>query len=220
MGAKCISVLITIIKDQKLNNRSRILAAKILGKLSIRQLRDIIPDIIDSEIKKANFYFYFGNKVSSIYPLYELPLLKNELLASYRSIIDFILHLLGSASPIEDVTLVIKALHSKNAKNKAHAIETLEKNITNKIYNKISNFIEDIPLEYKLEDAKNNLDNPNLTLSELLDILEESNSSFDKIISMHLKAKLKMPQWRESIKEKIKKSNESLNQYAYELLES
>jgi hypothetical protein len=220
MGAKCISVLITIIKDQKLNNRSKILAAKILGKLSISELRKIIPEIIDSEIKKANFYFYFGNKVSCIYPLYELPLLKNELLASYRSIIDFILHLLGSASPIEDVTLVIKALHSKNAKNKSHAIETLEKNITNKIYNKISNFIEDIPLEYKLEDAKNSLDNPNLTLIELLDILEESNSSFDKIISMHLKAKLKMPQWRESIKEKIKKSNDSLNQYAYELLES
>jgi hypothetical protein len=58
-----------------------------------------------------------------------------------------------------------------------------------------------------------------LSLSELLDKLERSPTLFDKIVATRLKAKLKMPGWRQQLREQMKQSDETFHQFAYELLE-
>ena len=80
---------------------------------------------------------------------------------------------------------------------------------------------DDLPLEEKMAACLRwQGDFLTLTLSELLDKLEQSPALFDKIVATKLKAKLQMPGWRQNLREQMKQSNESFHQFAYELLES
>lgn len=218
MGLKTVPILTSLIKDTALNERARIITAKILAKLSLAQLKNNLIDIVNIEIEKAYFYYYWANTIQNKYPLYDLSLLQNALHTAYQSIIDFIVHITAEASLIEDCELIVKALHTKTTKAHAHAIETLEKNIEKSLFTKIKPLIDDIPLEYQLQHCSKYIDTT-LSLKELLDKLENSHLFFDKIIAAHLKAQLQMPNWQQSLREQIKKSDESFHQFTYELLE-
>lgn len=221
MGLKTVPGLISIIKDTKLHDRCRILAGKILGRIALPQLQANLSDIIEIEIKRAYFYFFFAHKIQKQYPLYDLRLLENSLLTGYQSALDFIIHLLSAARSMDDCELIIHSLRSKNAKARAQAIETLEKKCNQKIFKKIKPLIDDVPWETKIEGYfQIHGTDPNLNLLELLNVLENSASLFDRTVAAHLKAKFKMPDWRESLREQIKTSDGPFHQYAYELLES
>lgn len=220
MGLKTVPLLLTLTKDIALPERARIHAGKILARLALPQLQANLIDILDIEIERAYFYFYFGHTIQKQYPLYDLEMLQNALLAGYQSVIDFILHLLGAAGSLEDPELLVRALHSKNAKIHSHAVESLEKTCDIRIFRLIAPLIDDLPLEEKMAACLRwQGDFPKLTLSELLDKLERSPALFDKIVSCRLKAKLQMPGWRQNLREQMKHSNESFHQFAYELLE-
>ncbi len=218
MGLKTVPILTSLIKDTSLNERARIITAKILAKLSLAQLKNNLIDIVNIEIEKAHFYFYWANCIQKKYPLYDLSLLQNALHTGFQSIIDFIVYISAEASLIEDCELIVKALRTKTTKAHAHAIETLEKSIEKNLFSKIKPLIDDIPLEYQLQQSAKHIDTT-FSLKELLDKLENSHLFFDKIIAAHLKAKLQMPNWQESLREQIKKSDESFHQFTYELLE-
>ncbi len=221
IGLKTVPILLTITKDISIHERGRILAAKILGNLSLAQLKANLDDIISIEIEKAYFYFYYGNTIQKHYPLYDLSLLENALLSGFQSVIDFIIHLIGATSPIEDCDLIVRTLHSKNPKAHAHAIETLEKNCDEAIFKLVRPLIDDLPYEYRIE-AYHKLikESSYLSLEALLNKLEKSSSFFDKIIAVHLKAKLSMPDWKHSLREQIKSNDEAFHHLTYELLES
>lgn len=221
MGLKTVPSLISIIKDTKLHDRCRILAGKILGRIALPQLQANLADIIEIEIKRAYFYFFFAHKIQKQYPLYDLRLLENSLLTGFQSALDFIIHLLSAARSMEDCDLIIHSLRSKNGKARAQALETLEKKCNAKIFRKIKPLLDDVPWETKLEAYYQINDTyPDLNLAELLKMLENSASLFDKTVAAHLKAKFNMPDWREFLREQIKTSDGPFHQYAYELLES
>ena len=122
---------------------------------------------------------------------------------------------------MEDCDLLAYSLHSKNAKDQADAVETMEKNCSRRIFTKIQPLIDEWPLEEIFKAYEKFYGSfPSVSLSELLTKLENSASLFDKTIASSLKAKLRMPKWRESLREQIKNSDGPLHQYAYELLES
>lgn len=220
MGLKIVPLLLSLTKDIALPERARILSGKILARLSLPQLRAILPDILDIEIDRAYFYFYFAHTIQKQYPLYDLEMLQSALLAGYQSVIDFVIHLLGAAGALEDPELLVRALHSPNGKIHAHAIESLERTCDARIFRLIAPLVDDFPLEEKMAAA---LDwqgkSPNLTLSELLDKLDDSPLLFDKIVAVRLKTQLQMPNWRKELRELMKHSDETFHQYAYELLE-
>lgn len=219
MGLKTVPLLLSITKDISLPERSRIVAGKILARLALPQLQANLIDILDIEIERAYFYFYFAHTSQAQHPLYDLDLLQNALLTGYQSVIDFIIHLLGAAGSLEDPELLVRALHSKNAKIHSHAVESLEKTCDIRIFRLIVPLIDDLPLEEKMAACLRwQGDYPNLSLSELLDKLERSPALFDKIVATRLKAKLKMPGWRQNLREQMKESDESFHQFAYELL--
>jgi HEAT repeat protein len=221
MGLKTVPVLLSITKDVKLPERSRILASKILGRLALPQLRANLSDIISIEIERAYFYFYYGNTIQKRYPLYDLSLLENALLTVLQSVIDFIIHLLSAAGSIEDCDIILMSLHGKNYKARADAVEMVEKNCDVKIFKKILPLIDVIPKESVIEEYRRFFPNTStLSLMQLLNKLEKSFSLHDKTIAAHLKAKLKMPNWKKSLREQIKSCDGPFHQYAYELLES
>lgn len=220
MGLKIVPILITLTKDIALPERARILAGKILARLALPQLQANLIDILDIEIERAYFYFYFGHTIQKQYPLYDLEMLQSALLTGYQSVIDFILHLLGAAGSLEDPELLVRALHSRNAKVHSHAVESLEKTCDPRIFRLIAPLVDDLPLEEKMAACLRwQGDYPKLTLSELLGKLEQSPSLFDKIVAIRLKAKLQMPNWRQQLREQMKHSDETFHQFAYELLE-
>lgn len=220
MGLKIVPLLLGLTKDIALPERARILAGKILGRLALPQLQANLIDILDIEIERAYFYFYFGHTIQKQYPLYDLEMLQSALLTGYQSVIDFIIHLLGAAGSLEDPGLLVRALHSRNAKIHSHAVESLEKTCDLRIFRLIAPLVDDLPLEEKMAACLRwQGDYPKLTLSELLGKLEQSTSLFDKIVAIRLKAKLQMPHWRQQLREQMKHSDETFHQFAYELLD-
>lgn len=220
MGLKIVPLLLTLTKDIALPERARILAGKILGRLALPQLQANLMDILDIEIERAYFYFYFGHTIQKQYPLYDLEMLQSALLTGYQSVIDFIIHLLGAAGSLEDPELLVRGLHSRNAKIHSHAVESLEKTCALRIFRLVAPLVDDLPLEEKMAACLRwQGDYPKLTLSELLGKLEQSPSLFDKIVAVRLKAKLQMPNWRQQLREQMKQSDETFQQFAYELLE-
>ncbi|OGN56900.1 MAG: hypothetical protein A3D96_07640 [Chlamydiae bacterium RIFCSPHIGHO2_12_FULL_44_59] len=220
MGLKIVPLLISFTKDIGLPERARVLAGKILGQLALPQLQANLPDILDIEIERAYFYFYFGHTIQKKYPLYDLNMLESALLTGYQSVIDFIIHLLGAAGSSEDPELIVRGLHSRNEKTHSHAVESLEKTCDVRIFKLIAPLLDDLPLEDKMAAClKWQGDYPELSLSELLSKLEQSPSLFDRVVAVRLKAQLKMPNWREELREQMKHSDENFHQFAYELLE-
>lgn len=221
MGLKIVPLLLSLTKDVAIPERARILAGKILARQALAQLQANLPDILDIEIDRAYFYFYFAHTIQKQYPLYDLEMLQSALLAGYQSVIDFIIHLLGASGSLEDPDLLVRALHNKNAKIHSHAIESLERTCDTRIFRLIAPLVDDLPLEEKMAACLRwQGDFPKLTLSELLDKLDDSPLLFDKIVAVRLKTKLQMPNWRKELRELMKHSDETFHQYAYELLET
>jgi hypothetical protein len=220
MGLKTVPLLLTLTKDIALPERARILAGKILSQLALPQLQINLIDILDIEIERAYFYFYFAHTIQNHYPLYDLEMLQSALLAGYQSVIDFIIHLLGAAGSLEDPELLVRALHSKNEKIHSNAVESLEKTCELRIFRLIAPLVDDLPLSEKMTACiRWEGDFLKLTLSELLDKLERSPALFDKIVATRLKANLQMPGWRQTLRDQMKQSDESFHQFGYELLE-
>lgn len=220
MGLKIVPLLLTLTKDIALPERARILAGKILSRLALPQLQANLMDILDIEIERAYFYFYFGHTIQKQHPLFDLEMLQSALLTGYQSVIDFIIHLLGAAGSLEDPELLVRALHSRNEKIHSNAIESLEKTCDPRLFRLIAPLVDDLPLSEKMDACLRwQGDYPKLTLSELLGKLEQSPSLFDKIVAIQLKAKLKMPNWKGQLREQMKHSDETFHQLAYELLE-
>lgn len=220
MGLKTVPTLLACVKDSSLHDRSRILAGKILATLAPPQLQANLHEIVDVELERAFFYFYYGHTIQKRYPLYDLSSLEEALLTSSKSVIDFIIYLLGAAGSIEDSELLVHSIRSKNEKMYGNALETLERSCDNHIYQIILPLIDDIPIEEKLYAAEKILQNSSeLSLSELLDQLGKSPALFDKVVAVKLQAALNMPNWRASLKEQITQGDETFHHYAYELLE-
>jgi hypothetical protein len=219
MGLKIVPILLSLTKDLSIPERSRILAGKILGRLALPQLQANLTDLINLEIDRAYFYFYFGHSIQKQYPLYDLRLLQNTLLTGFRSVIDFVIHLLGAAGSLEEPEMLARALYSRNAKTQSHAVESLEKTCDPRLFKRIAPLVDDLPLEEKLIACLHfKKDLPQLSLSDLLATLERSGSLYDQVVAARLKAMLQMPNWRQELREQIKNSNETFHHFAYELL--
>lgn len=219
MGLRTVPTLIASIKNTHLSDRSRVLAGRILGRLSLPQLRSNLSDIIRQEIDRAYFYFYHHHTIQSSYPELDLSILKDVLITDYHSVLDFIIQLLGVAGEVEDVELLSRSLRSRNPKVRSQVIETLEKTCENAIFRLLQPLVDEIPKEEKIR-AYIKSGHKALSLSSLLDKLNESSAQIDQIISAAMKYHLDMPNWRESLRQQMSKQNEIFHHFAYELLES
>jgi hypothetical protein len=218
MGLKTVPSLLSIVKNNIYHDRCRILAGKILATLALPQLQANLYDILEKEISRAYFYFYFSRTIQKKYPLYDLMLLEEALQNSFHSKIDFIIHLLGAAGSIEDSELLVRSMRSQNQKTQGNAIETLERTCESRIFTTLLPLIDDIPFSEKLEAASSMVPNTELSLSELLDTLSQSSSLSDKVVAAKLKVSLEMPDWRKFIKKQITECDETFHHFAHELL--
>lgn len=219
MGAPVVPILLAITQDTGMHDRCRSLAGAILGRLSLSTLRNHLYDIVTAEISRAYFYFYHTHTIQKEYPQYDLSLLRDALLSSYHSVMDFIIQLLGVAGESEDRELLARSLRSSNPKVRSHVIETLEKTCETKIFRALYPLIAELPLAEKLRIYEKNHGEA-LNLSELLDRMSQSLIPGDRLIALAVRYRLKMPNWRESIRQQLTTNDEIFQHFARELLET
>lgn len=219
MGLRTVPTLLSIVKDTSMHDRCRILAGRILGQLALPQLRANFQEIIKVEIERAYFYFFHYQTIQSQNPETDLRMLSECLLASFHSVQDFIIQLLGVAGEIEDIELLSRSIRSPNPKVRSQVVETLEKTCEPNIYRLVLPLVSDLPTEvilnmYIKEGGKS------LSLNELLDKLVESSAPLDQIIAATLKHRLNLPNWRTSLIRQMSTNEEIFHHFACELLES
>lgn len=218
IGLRNVPVLLAITKDTSLHDRCRTLAGKILARLALPQLQANIYEIIRQEIERAHFYFFHHHRIANQYPGLDLRDLRGALLTGYESAIDFIIQILGAAGSIEDSELLSRSLRSRQPKVRGQAVETLEKTCDPKIFRLLHPLVADVPLEEKIypyEHGGGEL----LSLTALLDKMEESASRADRFLAAAMKHRLNIPNWRESLRKQMASNEEIFHHFAYELLE-
>jgi hypothetical protein len=177
MGAWLIPSLLAMTKNTSLHDRTRVLAGKILGRLSVLDLRRELFDICQKEIDRAQNYFYHHHTIQESHPGHDLHVLKDALLSSYHSVLDFIIQLLGVAGEIEDVELLSLSMRSKNPKVRSQVVETLEKTCETPLFRLLRPLLEESPLAEKLKAASSH----RLSLEQLLNRLQNSPLVVDQI---------------------------------------
>jgi hypothetical protein len=219
MGLRTVPTLLALTKDTYMQDRSRVLAGRILGRLSLPQLRANLSDIMRQEIDRAYFYFYHAHTIQNSYPDLDLSILRDVLMTGYHSVIDFMIQLLGVAGEVEDCELLSRSLRSRNPKVRSQVVETLEKTCETTIFRLLQPLVEDVPHEEKMR-AYIKSGHKALSLTNLLDKMSESSAQVDRIISATMKYHLNLPNWRESLRQQMFKHDEIFHHFAYELLES
>lgn len=219
MGLRTVPTLLALTKDIEMPDRCRILAGRILGRLSLPQLRANLSDIIRQEIDRAYFYFYHAHTIQGQYPDIDLSMLRDVLLTGYQSVLDFIIQLLGVAGEVEDCELLSRSLRSRNPKVRSQVVETLEKTCETTIFRLLQPLVSDIPYEEKIR-AYEKSGHKALSLTDLLDKMSLSSAQVDRIIAATMKYHLDLPNWRESLRQQMLRQDEVFHHFAYELLES
>lgn len=218
-GLKTVPALVGCLIDSELHDRSRIVAGKILAQLSLPQLNAHLYDVIKKEIERAYFYFYYGHTLPAEYQGHDLTLLKEGLLSSFQSVIDFIIHLLGASKWIEDCELIVFSLRSRSPKIRSQAIETLELCCERQIFRLLYPLIGDLPFKEKLsfclKFAETGLD-----IVQVLEKLERTANTLDLILATTWKYRLDLPNWRAALRKQMVSSEEIFHHFAYELLET
>lgn len=216
MGLRTVPTLLSIAKDSALNDKCRLLAVRILGRLALPQLRANLLNILSIEIDRAFFYFYHYHTIQNDYPQYDLRVLNDTLLASYHSVLDFIIQLLGIAGEVEDSELLSHSLRSPNPKVRSQVIETLERTCEPHLFRLIQPLVDEMPLGEKLR----NHHTPRLPLEKLLEILRSSPSLVDQIAAAAVSSSLQLTGWRDTLKKQMAGKEEIFHHFAYELLDT
>jgi hypothetical protein len=151
-------------------------------------------------------------------PEYDLTILQKALLTGYHSIIDFIIQLLGIAGSLDECDILAHTLRSQNRKIRAQALESLEKACEARLYALLEPLVDERQTEEKMRHYLKNGGIP-LNLAQLLDTMAHSPSRADQIISLAMKARLKTPDWRSHLHQKLQSNDEIFHHFALELLE-
>lgn len=210
--------LLGMVKDRTLPDKCRLLAGKILGQVELKALQKALLPLLKIEIDRAYFYFYHAHTVQKQLPQQDLTILQKGLKASYQSILDFIIQLLGVAGSYVECDVLSTTLQSTNRKIRAQAIESLEKVCHSQLFALLEPLIDDRHPEEKLRHYIQSGGLP-LNLTQLLEALKLSSSRSDQIIAIALKAQLKTADWQQVVKEKLNTQDALFRRFASELLE-
>jgi hypothetical protein len=218
-GLKAVPQLVGILCDSELSDRSRIVAGKILAALSLPQFNAHLYDVIRQEIERAYFYFYYSQTLPQEYEGNDLTHLKEGLQSSFQSVIDFIIQLLGASKWIEDCELIAFSLRSKRTKIRNQGLETLEMCCDRRIFRLLYPLVSDLPLKEKMNFCLKNTDTE-MSITEVLEKMETTPNTLDKILAATWKYRLDLPNWRASLRKHCASQEEIFHHFAYELLET
>lgn len=208
MGLSTVPMLLTLTKDRTMPDRCRALAGRILGHLALSHLHANLHDIINTEVERAYFYYFYYQTIQSNNPDKDLRLLREALETSYHSVLEFIIQILSAAGEIEDSELISRLFRSRDKKLQSQVVETLERTCDRHIFKSLRPLIENLPAKEIFERHYDKTKH-DMSLENLLEVLSNSSSPVDKIVSITLMEELNISNWKEAVK-KLASSNEEI----------
>lgn len=189
LGSSALPLLLDILHNFESPLKIRMLASLAISKIDRKKLKEQFHSLFDQEIKNAQLYYYHYMTIQKSYPYTKLDLLELTLKNSFDAIIDFLVQVQAQIQKFEKGEYLAQSLHSTNPKTVSHAQETVQKLFTYRQYKKILPLIEQghervFFKNYHLEKL------PFLSLDTLLDTLERTPSSVNKMIVYSLKSRL------------------------------
>jgi hypothetical protein len=139
-GPRAIATVIHVLRNPAASPRSRILAARTLGRLARPQLDLIAEDLMTTELRRA--WDSAAAAVSLIAAADEpesdgVCVLRRLYRDSAAEGLDFALQLLGLTGRLPDVDLIQASLTFANAKDRANAIEAIEQSCSHDLFAQI-----------------------------------------------------------------------------------
>jgi len=217
MGSTAIPELKSIFKNVHLPDSIRLMAAQILGKISAGQLKHNFHKIAQEEVNRAYFYLYHFETIKEGLSEQNIALIKVMLKNSFDSVFGFIIQTLALINRFEEGEHLVKSLNSPHPKTYSHALETLDKMSSPKLYKQLTPLIKKennsqfLNLYCKLK-------LPILTLDNLLDRLAQTPSYTNQMMVPLLRASFED---LSPLKTKSEPSflNKKLNHFTSKLLE-
>lgn len=216
-GPQVNNQVLDILRNPHNHDRCRMLAGRVLGSLNVDLLRKHLHEVIEQEIKRAHFYFFHAHTLKDEIPGQDLSLLKDTLMTGYRSVMDFIIQLLGSAGEVEDCELLARCQRSHNPKTRSQVLETLERSCETPIFKLLYPLVSESPQEVKLSGYMST-GGVQLSLAELLDHMCESPSQLDRIVACVFKFRYQSNDWRDALQQHLQSEDMIIKHFAQELL--
>lgn len=217
IGNEAIPALLLLLEDPSLPYRCRLLAGRVIGRISLPCLQKSLSRIIDKEIQRAYFYFYHAHRLEAEDSQIDVSLLKELLMSDYLSVIDFIIQLLGTSDEVEDEELLSRSIKSKNPKIKSQAVEAIEKTCDPIIFRSLKPLLDDTPEEEKMRIYLKN-GGVALNLNALIDKMSASPLQIDQLNAAALKYQLRLQGWREVLEKYFASQDKIFQHFAAELL--
>jgi hypothetical protein len=216
-GRKAVPHLLSFTIKPSYSPQLRLISCRVLGRLAPHLVRQHLHEIISKEVEKGLFYYYHFHTLEDSSLKENLNLLKSTLLSGFHNTIDFLIQLLGITGSVEDSEVLLRSLKSVYSKVHSQAIETLEKSCDPKIFQLLEILLD---LHPNLEKLKS-ITSQELTSQgtfEILQVLSSSPLVVDRVTAATITSSLKLPQWKESLKNNMIESEEVYYQFGYEIL--
>lgn len=191
-GYDAIAELESLFLNTYLPDTIRLMAAHLIGQISHKNLKQIYNRSIQAEIERLYFYYYHLKTLdkSSPYPIHYL--LRTTLKNSFESVLGFVVQSIAYLNQFEKGSHLLHSLKAKNPKTYSHALETLQKICSTKLYNQLMPVIEDNQLTDFVK-LYQRMHLPILTFDNLLDRLEQTPCYVNKTIVSLIRERFGLP---------------------------
>ncbi len=218
IGSQAVGPLAILLADESLHDPCRILAARILAKISPETLTENIRPILLKELQRAYFHFHHGFQSTLKETIgVDISWLQDVVLAEYHSALDLVVQFVSLAGSFEESELLSRAIHNKNPKTRGKALETLEKTCEKKLWALLKPLLDERPLSDKLRFSCRFVAET-LSAHQLIDYLQNAACHTTQLTVMALKAKGDLPGWKELAMEKREGKKGLYYQFATELI--
>jgi len=175
IGLKGVPMAVYIIKSKNCSHKGKSIAARALSRIAFPQFELLSSSIIIPELKDAYRYLYYYSVLNQEKSTSGLEVLKKFYLDIQRTIVEYVLELLTLGGKLPDYELVSASLHSKSAKERGNAIETIEQGVPREIFNLILPLIDSRTTGEIVSFFKENYSINKMTSEEI--VIESINSS-------------------------------------------
>jgi len=210
LGLKSVPFVIHIIRSDNYPYKGRSIAARVLSRIAFPQFELLSSEMIIPELKNAYQFLYYYSMLDQERSTAGLEVLKKFYLDIHRTIVEYVLELLTLGGKLPDYELVNASLHSKSAKERGNAIETIEQGVTRKIFKLIRPLIDARPIDERIKFFTDNFSINKMSLEEIVIQSLESNIPIECTAAAQILWDKDPDKYQTILRKKMRNSDSSL----------
>jgi hypothetical protein len=218
LGLKSVPFVIHIIRSRHYSYKGRSIAARVLSRIAFPQFELLSSEMIIPELINAYQFLYYYSTLAQETTTPGLEVLKKFYLDIHSTIVEYVLEQLTLGGKLPDYELVNASLHSKSAKERGNAIETIEQGVSRKIFKLILPLIDARPIEDRIKFYMDNFSVQNLNLEKIVVNSLESNIPIECTAAAQILWTKDQDKYQSILRKRMRNSDSSLFKKAILLL--